>query len=87
MLWKIMVACLKHLGAVTRLDGRLRSDHELNCGVRSFYGPCLRETVHRLSMLVVVLGDRTFANPLEFLPPKCSIFPTLQQLVFMKSLS
>ena len=86
MLWKIMVACLKHLGAVTRLDGRLRSDHALNCEVRSFYGPCLRETVPRRSMLVVS-RDRKFANPLEFLLPKCSIFPTLQQLVFMKSLS
>ena len=66
-----MVACLKHLGAVTRLDGRLRSDHAFNCGARSFYGPCLRvRTVPRLSVLVVS-GDRTFAIPLEFVTPSC----------------
>ena len=50
------------LSAATRLDGRLRSDHALNCGARSFYGPCLRErTVPRLSVLVVS-GDRTLWN-------------------------
>ena len=61
-----MVTCLFHLGATTRSDGRLRSDHAFNCGVRSFDGACLRErTVLRLSMLVVS-GDRTFADPLYF---------------------
>ena len=54
------------------------------CGVRSFYGPCLRKrAVPRLSMLVVVLGDRTIANPLEFFAPTCSIFPPIQQLFFI----
>ena len=71
------------LGVATCLDGRLRSHHAFNCGVRSFDGECLRErTVPRLSTLVVS-GDRTFTNPLEFLPPKCSIFPPLHQLYFI----
>ena len=34
-------------------------------------------------MLVAVLGDRTIANPLEFLAPTCSIFPPIQQLFFI----
>ena len=74
-------------GAATYLDGHLRSDHAFNCGVRSFYGLCLRErTVPRLSMLVAVLGDRTITNSLEFLPPTCSIFSPIQQLcIIMRS--
>ena len=78
-----MVTCLKQHGAATYLDGRHRSDHVLNCGVRSLYGPCLCErTVRRLSTLVVS-GDRAFASPLEFLTPSCSIFSPIQQLYFI----